>query len=436
MIAFCYYNSSIHLRQDSWGRRKRDRRWHQSTQRQRFRCPRLLPAVAGVLLHACTPGGDGPPLAVQRDSAGITIVESLRPAWGNPAQTDSAESNAWRIDPRPILNLSESGTGDAHSFYQVRGMTRLPDRSLVVLNAGSDEIRQFSADGGFLGSFGGSGQGQGPGEFTNAQQLEVAGDTILVVDRDGVMSVFGPGPVLIRETRLARRTLAVHAIGTGRLVARIVPPIPELGRLTRVPEALRTYRFDGSGGDSIGWTPGYEDYVVGDMRIVPLFQKKAVVGTHGGRIFTGSSDRMQLEEMTASGDTVRILRLAVFDLAVSEAEAVAERDARLAAPTPQGRRMPPRLQQLLEDMPLPTTRPAYADMIVDPAGAIWLRPFRGMSEGGGPESWLVLEPGGRWLGSVEVPEGFRVWDIGIDEVLGVWHDELDVQHPQVLRLNR
>jgi len=389
-----------------------------------------------VLICACAPSGDGPPLAIRRDSAGITIVESVGPAWGNPAQTGPVDPNAWRIDPEPVLDLSESGTGDAHSFYQVRGMRRLPDGSLVVLNAGSDEIRQFSADGGFAGSFGGSGQGQGPGEFTNAQQLEVAGDTILVVDRNGVISVFGPGPVLIRETRLARRTLAVHAIGSGRLVARIVPPIPELGRLTRVPETLRTYRLDGSGGDSIGWTPGYEDYIVGDMRIVPLFQKKAVVDTHGGRIFTGSSDRMQVEEMTATGDTVRILRLAPYALAVTEARAVAERDARLDAPTPQGRPMPPRLRQLIEDMPLPTTRPAYADMIVDPTGAIWLRPFRGMSEGGGPESWLVLDPSGRWLGRVEVPEDFHVWDIGIDEVLGVWHDELDVQHPRVLRLER
>jgi len=111
-----------------------------------------------VLICACAPSGDGPPLAIRRDSAGITIVESVGPAWGNPAQTGPVDPNAWRIDPEPVLDLSESGTGDAHSFYQVRGMRRLPDGSLVVLNAGSDEIRQFSADGGFAGSFGGSGR--------------------------------------------------------------------------------------------------------------------------------------------------------------------------------------------------------------------------------------------------------------------------------------
>ncbi|MCY3703980.1 MAG: hypothetical protein OXH08_00520 [Gammaproteobacteria bacterium] len=52
------------------------------------------------------------------------------------------------------------------------------------------------------------------------------------------------------------------------------------------------------------------------------------------------------------------------------------------------------------------------------------------------EPWLVLGPDGNWLGSVEIPENFRVTDIGVDEILGVWEDELDVQHPQVRRLDR
>ena len=87
-------------------------------------------------------------------------------------------------------------------------------------------------------------------------------------------------------------------------------------------------------------------------------------------------------------------------------------------------------------MPSPETRPAYADLLVDPAGAVWLRPFRGMSEAGGPEHWLVLGPDGNWLGSVEIPEDFRLMDIGTDEILGVWTDEMDVPHPQVRRLSR
>ena len=389
-----------------------------------------LPAVVLLAsLHACAPSDARPPASTQRDSAGIAIVESSRPAWGDSAH--------WRIDPEPLLDLATTGAGDPHNFYAVRGMKRLSDGSLVVLNAGSDEIRQFSADGHFLGSFGGP--GEGPGEFTNPRQLELAGDTILVLDWDSMLSVLGPGPELIRDVRLRPRTRAVHSIGDGRLVARAVASLPQTGALVRIPEALFTYRLDGSGGDSIGWIPGFEDYTLGDMGQVPFFQKEAVVDSRGERIFTGSSDLMQVEEMAANGDTVRILRIADYPLALTPAQAEAERDLRLDIPVLQQTPMPPRVQRLrefIENMPLPTTRPAYADMIADPSGAVWLRPFRGDSEQGGPEFWLVLGPGGRWLGSVEVPEGFRVWDIGVDEVLGVWRDEMDVPHPQVLRLRR
>lgn len=389
----------------------------------------LLPALVLPLLHACAPSDDGPPLSIQRDSAGIAIIESFRAAWGDSAQ--------WRIDPEPLLDLAESGAGDPHDFYTVRGIKRLSDGSIVVLNAGSDEIRQFSADGRFLDSFGGA--GEGPGEFTNPRQLESAGDTILVLDWDSILSVYGPGPEFIRDVRLHSRTRAVHSIGNGNLVVRAVSSLTPIGGLVRIPEALLTYRLDGSGGDSIGWIPGYEDYTIGDMGQVPFFEKEAVVDSHGDRIFTGSSDYMQVEEMAANGDTVRILRIAEYPLALSEAQAEAERDARLDFPLLQQTPLPPRVQQLrqfIEDMPLPATRPAYADMIVDPSGAVWLRPYRGLSERVGPESWLVLDSGGQWLGSVEVPGNFRIWEIGMDEVLGVWWDEMDEQHPQVLRLQR
>ena len=86
--------------------------------------------------------------------------------------------------------------------------------------------------------------------------------------------------------------------------------------------------------------------------------------------------------------------------------------------------------------PSPATRPAYSDLITGASGAIWLRPFVGVGEGGGPTAWLVLDTGGAWLGSVEVPAEFRIWEIGMDEILGTWVDEVGVQHPQVLRLTR
>ncbi|MYD13290.1 MAG: hypothetical protein F4107_05015 [Gemmatimonadetes bacterium] len=162
-----------------------------------------------------------------------------------------------------------------------------------------------------------------------------------------------------------------------------------------------------------------------------------MLDAHGDRIFVGSSDHMQIEELNTSCDTVRILRIPDYPLALTAQQVRAERDARLDIPLPPGvSSLPPHYVEAVEDLPSQETRPAYAGMRVDATGAIWLQPFRGLSERGGPEPWLVLGPDGNWLGSVEMPGDFWVTDIGVDEVLGIWMDALDVQHPQVRHLAR
>ena len=189
--------------------------------------------------------------------------------------------------------------------------------------------------------------------------------------------------------------------------------------------------------DSIGRTPGSEEYVTDALMGFPLFGKTSVLDNHGDRIFLGSSDHMQVEEIDTSGDTLRILRIPDYPLALSPEQVQAERNLRLNPPLPPGvTSLPPPFVEAVEAMPSPETRPAYADMLVDPTGAVWLRPFRGSSEQGGPEHWLVLGPDGTWLGSVQMPGNFVVREIGVDEILGVWTSDLDVQHPQVWRLNR
>lgn len=383
--------------------------------------------MLATLLCVCAPPVDGPPAVVVRDSAGTAIVESFRPAWGDSAR--------WRIDPEPLIDLAESGTGDPHNFYGVRSMRRLSTGSLVVANRGSNEIRMFSADGVFVRSAGGN--GEGPGEFSNLQQIVLAGDSIIARDIRSRVALFGPDLEHIRTLQLDDYVSDLRYLGDGIMVVQAVMHFPELYGLVRYPEALLLHDLEGTRGDSIGSTPGAESYVTETLSGTPLFVKQALVETYGGKIYSGASDRMQIEELGSRGDTVRILRIPDFPLSLTAEQVEVERRARLDIPLPQGvTSLPPHLVEALENMPSPETRPAYRSMRVDPTGAIWLRPFRGFSEEGGPEDWQVLDADGAWLGSVEVPEDFRVMDIGIDEILGVWTDELDVQHPQVRRLSR
>ncbi len=378
----------------------------------------LLPCVS-----ACAEDDSGPPLVVQRDSAGIQIVEAMRPLWG--------DSSLWSIDPDPVVDLTLTGSGPAHEFYQVGSMKQRPDGSLMLANRSSEEVRVYSATGEFLGSFGGS--GEGPGEFRSLYVIENAGDTLLAMDSDGRVTVVAPELTVVRTFNIAPLTLDLHYVNGGAILpeprALVLPQAGVAGRIRR-PDPLVLFDLEGELIDSIGETRGPELYVSGGT-VGVFFGKSSHVATMGRRIFLGSNDTMQVDELDVSGNLVRIRRVPDYPLDLSDAQIAAERDFFLD-------RSPPGspFRQGFEDAPASDTRPAYNDILVDPSGAVWLELFRGAHEQDHPQEWLVLDVDGTWLGTVQIPDRFTVSDITMDAVLGVWRDELDVQHPQVLRLTR
>ena len=382
--------------------------------------------LGGVV--ACSDGDSGTPLVVQRDSAGVRIVEAMRPLWG--------DSSLWRIDPDPVVDLTLSGTGPAHEFYRAHSMKQRPDGSLMIADGSSREVRVFSANGGFLGSFGGS--GDGPSEFRSLRRIENAGDTLLALGR-GRVTVATPDLTVVRTFDIDRWTIDLHYLGGGRIlpeVSRPVLPMEGLAGPVRRPEPLVLFDLEGTRIDSIGEMRGPEVYVhVRDGSYVGtaphFFGKRSHVAALGPHILRGSSDMMQLEELDLSGNLVRILRIPDYPLDLSAAQIASERDFLLDRLAPENP-----LRAPFEAAPASDTRPAFTDILVDPSGAVWLELHRGDSEQDQPERWLVLDSDGTWLGAVEMPDRFSVSDVTMDAVLGVWEDELDVEHPQVLRLTR
>ena len=396
---------------------------------RQLRIALLLPC--GIV--ACSDANSGPPLVVQRDSAGIQIVEAMRPLWG--------DSSLWSIDPDPILDLTLSGNSPAHEFFQVGTVMRRPDGSITVANRSSQEVRAFSESGEFQGSFGGP--GEGPGEFSNLQRIKNAGDTLLALDYDGRVTVVAPDLTVIRTFNLTHTTTDLYYLGDGTILTESYSSATwedAVNELVRPPEALMLFDLRGVRIDSIGETRGAESYSYAEedrwASGRPLFAKRAHIAVLGERIFRGSSDMMQVEELDASGNVVRILRIPGYDLELTEAQVAAEREDRLNFDLPRGMTVPPFFLRMVEALPAPTTRPAHAEMLVDPSGAVWLELFRARIEQDRPQEWLILDADGTWLGTIEVPDRFRVTDITMETVLGVWRDELDVEHPQVLRLTR
>ena len=210
--------------------------------------------VAAVLLLcgvvACGGGDSGTPLVVERDSAGVRIVEALRPLWG--------DSSLWRIDPDPVVDLALSGTGPAHEFYQAGSMKERPDGSLMIADGGAREVRVFSATGEFQASFGG--EGDGPGEFRSLRRIENAGDTLLAFG-DARVTVVAPDLSVVRTFRVDRFTTDLHYLDGGAVLPELNRPVlPQVGLTGLVwrPEPLVLFDLHGTLIDSIGETRGNE----------------------------------------------------------------------------------------------------------------------------------------------------------------------------------
>ncbi|MXX35531.1 MAG: hypothetical protein F4107_14785 [Gemmatimonadetes bacterium] len=386
-------------------------------------------AVAVADPMDCDAQANDQSLLQREDSAGVQIVEALRPLWG--------DSSLWRINPAPLLDLAVSGSGPNHEFGHVGGMVRFADGSLVVADATWLQIRLYSPEGDFVRATGRN--GEGPGEFSRGieQMVGAASDSVWVLDSDGRVSVFGPDLGLGRTFNLLSNASSIHDLGDGSMAVQYVSPFwtkDAIGAI-RNPTVLWRFNVEGTRLDSLAVTEGYDEYVVQfrdgtTASVSPLFRKEAQVATHTGRLFVGNAEFMEVDERTRAGDLVRILRIPDYPLSLSRSALRAEREAYL------GGRSSSLLREAAERTPASGTRPAYSRMIVDPSGAVWLQLYRGESEAEEPVRWLVLAADGTWLGTVGLPDRFRIVDIEMDAVLGVWYDELDVQHPQVLRLER
>jgi len=51
-------------------------------------------------------------------------------------------------------------------------------------------------------------------------------------------------------------------------------------------------------------------------------------------------------------------------------------------------------------------------------------------------TWDILDPEGRWLGTIQTPTGLTIFEIGSDYVLGRYRDELDLQKIRLHTLHR
>lgn len=388
--------------------------------------------VVSLAVGACGDGEAGP-RAATRDSAGITIVENRLPADARLP---------WTVAPEPALVIGAAEGEADRQLYQVRGARRLSDGRTVVANAGTRELRVFGPDGAFLGAAGG--EGGGPGEFRSMALVGVLpGDSILLYDsRSRRFSVLTSDPAFVRSfgpaPEVGGSVRPRGLLADGRIVADGPAATGELvsGTVLDPVRPLLVLGPDGGLREVIDSASGRPTFFESDQGYsftsVPftLTPPRAVGDT---LVHAGAGRPYEIRTYHAdTGSLVRIARLERAARPVTDADIERGIDEGLGRVADDAARA--RLRTSYEAMPLPDTMPFYRAFVVDRAGHLWVEDYR--AHAGDPHRWTVFDPDGAALGTLTLPDGLTVYEIGADWILGLRRDELDIPYVVLYRLER
>ena len=393
----------------------------------------VLPACSNDLNHETV---------TVTDSAGVTIVESLKPLW--------EEGEGWRLSEEPVLTIGSENGPEEYSLYGVAAALRLPDGNIVIANSGTDELRYYDSTGNFLHSVGQD--GFGPGEFKRMSGVWLVGDSIFVndwgQDRLSVFSASGEygRTIMLHREPGSSQTVGVGVFADGTILGRQFvfdrDNSPEQGlRYDRINVVYGRNLREGELLNSIGeflWRFGLSEvvsrtrdpstgvaYQSGIFSDAP-FGRAATTVAFGDNLYHGSSETYEIRVISKTGSLSRIIRRPIPNPPVTERDREEFRDYFVEDGDDWSRRR-------VRDLVFPETKPAYGDFIVDALGNIWVAEFS-MGHDDRAGIWNVFDRDGRWLGTVRVPPGGRYIEIGADHVLGRWRTELDVEQVRMYRL--
>lgn len=337
-----------------------------------------------------------------------------------------------RIDAEPRVVLA----GDPSSpLVGVAGALRLSNETIVVANAGAQELQLFDASGRHLKTAGG--EGDGPGEFRRLTRIRRgAGDSIYAFDsQERRISVFDPAGAFVRTFALAPagRGLSPAPLGwfdDGTILARV----PSTGALLRqdpgvVRDTLIYLRYAGGGTliDTVGRFPGEEQVRVleGEGRtrsslVIPLpFGRRTEVAVAGDRFFVSDGTRFAVAGFGRDGSSTGLVgRTARRPREVTDDAKrafLAEQLAKIGDPNGQRE-----FRSRYADVQYPDVMPAVGQVLADPAGRLWVADYRAPGES--ETVWTVFDRSGAVIGTTRIPGQLEVLEIDAGEALCLWID--------------
>jgi hypothetical protein len=386
-----------------------------------------------------------------RDSAGIRIVDNVKPVWG--------PGHEWRLSERPILVIG-GGTGPHDQIGRVAGVTRLSDGRVIVADQSTLQLKFYDASGRHLQSVSGTGPGIESGRFRQKADFHtiarLSGDSIAVESR-GVAWIFAPSGTLARTVRFgpfAPGTLQspfVSAFGRFDNGTTVVADFPQGQRgpagARQWVDSASLFLVDRPGAvvRPLGRAP-IVMFVAGTTHPSPVdFGPQAAYASSGRAFYWGFPEQYVIRVYDADWKLQRIVRRAWTPRPFTSADRDAYVDGwmQMWSKKTGAEREAERTE--MRANAYPEFLPAYSAILVTPAGEIWVREpdltgapgcwcLAGLSTV--PSRWSVFDAGGRWLGDVAMPPRFIPLEIGADYVLGRSRNADDVPRAAMYRLDK
>ena len=413
---------------------------------------RSATTLLALVASAC--GGDQSrqPEALRRDSAGVTIVESIEPTW-SPA-------DRWSVDPAPLLHLAPFDGTDSTYLLDPASATLGPGGRVVVADGqdvGWHEVFVFDSSGTLQARFGG--QGEGPGEFSQLWWAsDYRGDSILTFDitRDR-LSIFDPRGNYARSVQIPRLPEPTRVRGTSGLAAGsygsfgdgdfLVYPHGTTAvagdGLARLSHLLLRTDPDGETWDSLGVFPVTQFAWDGRQQTQLWYAPWVSVAVADTGFWVGPGESFEISHFAGSGALTRIVRRSYEPRPVGASERTMMIDWFLEMVGGSGENTPEvmqRYEQQFADAQFAEFVAPYSKVLTDPSGNLWVEEFRWFdtqrSPIPGPIVWSVFDSEGVWLGQIEAPAGLAITSVANDRVAGVVRNDLGVAHVQVHRLHK
>ncbi|MDE2826691.1 MAG: hypothetical protein OXL40_05180 [Bacteroidota bacterium] len=371
-----------------------------------------------LLLGACSQQSPPESETVDIDISSALIVTS------NPASSEATCT----LSEDPVLVIGDNEEDDNQWFSSIRGVGRLSDGSVAVVDRTSAEVRIFDASGRHLRSMGE--RGEGPGEFTDPFILWVtAGDTLWVGNsRPWSYSVFTAQGQFVRRIRLEPVYLnpargggvlengySVNSIRTSMrdpdfcvpdtLIVEIHDPDGIYVRdLARIP-----HRISGQVSESELW-------------LYPLFDAGAEIDALGSTVVLAHGSKPEAQVLDDEFNLRMIIRWSEPNREVTRADIRAWREdyREQRNPSDWNERDDARISP---ERPAADVFPAISSVRIGRDNRIWIRQYDRPREDRG---WLAFGADGKFLCHMTHLPG-DVWEFGADYVLLLHRSELGVQ---------